>query len=356
PLPLLGDKAHEAIVYSLRNRAPRILRLGTSSAPRAIVLVTAHWSTDVPTISSAVHHDLYYDYYGFPPDSYKIKYPAKGDPAIASEVKRVLEEDGLPARLDATRGWDHGVFVPLALVNPCADIPVIQMSVLASEDPEQHLRMGRALSRLRERNVAIVGSGFASMHNLGEMMGLFRGRGMEGGLKGASDEWNAALTKVVTTRKRAERWKGLLGWRALPHAARMHPLGGGEHFMPLIVCAGAAEDGEEAGVYTDDFSGIEIHTPIYTTKSTPIASAISPITPTPTPRPGAPATAGGRPEGTSPPVPAGSVTSAGAVQGVVGSGERVTTSGVEAVGLQASQTTVDTDEASVWAAARLATV
>ncbi|KAG5985886.1 hypothetical protein E4U54_005746, partial [Claviceps lovelessii] len=255
--------SHEAIVNSLRNRVPKILRLGTPSAPRAIVLVTAHWSTDVPTISSAAHHDLYYDYYGFPPECYKVKYPAKGDPAIASEVKRTLEQDGLSARLDPSRGWDHGVFVPLSLVNPQADIPIIQVSVLESEDPEQHLRMGKTLSRLRERNIAIVGSGFASMHNMGEMMGLMGGRGKGGGsgsFKALSDEWNGALTKVVTAKERTERWNGLLGWRGLPHSARMHPLGGGEHFMPLLVCAGAAADGEEGGLYRDDFLGLGIYT------------------------------------------------------------------------------------------------
>ncbi|KAG5985210.1 hypothetical protein E4U55_000455 [Claviceps digitariae] len=261
PLPLLGDKSHEAIVSSLRNRVPQILRLGTPSAPRAIVLITAHWSTDVPTISSSAHHDLYYDYYGFPPESYTIKYPAKGDPALASEIKHLLEQEAqLPARLDPSRGWDHGVFVPLLLVNPKADIPIVQLSVLASEDPDQHLRMGKALSRLRERNIAIVGSGFASLHNLPEMMGLLAGRKGAGSFKALSDEWNGALTKVVTARDTTERWDGLRGWRALPHSERMHPLGGGEHFMPLVVCAGAAHDGEEGGVYRDEFMGLDICT------------------------------------------------------------------------------------------------
>ncbi|KAG6034534.1 hypothetical protein E4U41_006510 [Claviceps citrina] len=258
PLPLLGDETHESIVSSLRNRVPQILRLGTPSAPRAIVLITAHWSTDVPTISSAAHHDLYYDYYGFPPEAYEIEYPAQGDPAMASDIKRILEEDGLPARLDPSRGWDHGLFVPLALINPRADIPVVQVSVLASEDPDQHLRMGRALARLRERNIAIVGSGFASLHNQAEMRNLRTGKGAA--FRPLSDEWNKALTDVVLERGSEQRWRGLVGWRGLPHSEKMHPLGGGEHFMPLLVCAGAAGDGEEGAVYRDKFLGVDILT------------------------------------------------------------------------------------------------
>ncbi|KFG82793.1 hypothetical protein MANI_110786, partial [Metarhizium anisopliae] len=177
PLPILGDKNHESIVYSLKNRVPKILGLGTPSAPRAIVLVTAHWSTAVPTVSSAARHDLYYDYSGFPSESYALKYPAPGDPPIAREIKSLLDAHGLRARLDPSRGWDHGVFIPMLLVNPAADVPIVQVSVLESEDPEHHLRIGAALARLRARNIAIIGSGFASLHNFAAMRGLRFGGG-----------------------------------------------------------------------------------------------------------------------------------------------------------------------------------
>ncbi|KJK79376.1 hypothetical protein H634G_04967 [Metarhizium anisopliae BRIP 53293] len=189
PLPILGDKNHESIVYSLKNRVPKILGLGTPSAPRAIVLVTAHWSTAVPTVSSAARHDLYYDYSGFPSESYALKYPAPGDPPIAREIKALLDADGLRARLDPNRGWDHGVFIPMLLVNPAADVPIVQVSVLADD-----------------------------------------------------------------------RWSALRAWRTLPHANQMHPPRAGEHFMPLLVCAGAAGDGEKAGVYKDVYSGVDILT------------------------------------------------------------------------------------------------
>ncbi|EXU96328.1 aromatic ring-opening dioxygenase, LigB subunit [Metarhizium robertsii] len=261
PLPILGDKNHESIVYSLKNRVPKILGLGTPSAPRAIVLVTAHWSTAVPTVSSAARHDLYYDYSGFPSESYALKYPAPGDPPIAREIKSLLDAHGLRARLDPSRGWDHGVFIPMLLVNPAADVPIVQVSVLESEDPEHHLRIGAALARLRHRNIAIIGSGFASLHNFAAMRGLrFGGTAFVRDFKALSDEWNAALTAAATAEASDDRWTALRAWRTLPHANQMHPPRAGEHFMPLLVCAGAAGDGEKAGVYKDVYSGVDILT------------------------------------------------------------------------------------------------
>lgn len=104
PMPLLGDPAHEHIVHSLRTRVPQLLRLGTPQAPRAIVLVTAHWSERNPTISSADKHKLYYDYYGFPPETYKIKYDARGSPDVAQEVAQALRDESLNPELDEERG------------------------------------------------------------------------------------------------------------------------------------------------------------------------------------------------------------------------------------------------------------
>ncbi|EFY94706.2 extradiol ring-cleavage dioxygenase class iii protein subunit b [Metarhizium robertsii ARSEF 23] len=147
PLPILGDKNHESIVYSLKNRVPKILGLGTPSAPRAIVLVTAHWSTAVPTVSSAARHDLYYDYSGFPSESYALKYPAPGDPPIAREIKSLLDAHGLRARLAPSRGWDHGVFIPMLLVNPAADVPIhrpgLRPRVRGPRAPPAHRRRPR---------------------------------------------------------------------------------------------------------------------------------------------------------------------------------------------------------------------
>ncbi|KGQ12776.1 4,5-DOPA dioxygenase extradiol-like protein [Beauveria bassiana D1-5] len=188
PMPLLNDPGHKTIIASLRNRVPEILRLSSPDhRPSAIILVTAHWTTRHPSISSGPSPSLLYDYYGFPPETYNL----------SARVFEAMAAEGLSPTLDTTRGWDHGVFVPLTLAVPDADIPIVQVSVLQSEDPEQHLRMGRALAALRDDNVAIVGSGFASFHNIPVMQSL-RGFGSMSAdpkwlaFKERTDEWNAA--------------------------------------------------------------------------------------------------------------------------------------------------------------------
>lgn len=106
-MPLLGDPSQAEITHSLKTRVPEILKLGTPEAPRAIVLVTAHWSEWVPTISSAKKHSLYYDYGGFPPETYKLKYPAEGSPDVAREVERAMNEVGLNSVMDEERGMSN---------------------------------------------------------------------------------------------------------------------------------------------------------------------------------------------------------------------------------------------------------
>lgn len=158
-------------------------------------------------------------------------------------------------------GWDHGVFIPFLLINPAADIPIVQVSVLESEDPVAHFRMGAALSKLRDSNIAIVGSGFASFHNLGILRRLRvpTNQADLAGFRARSDIWNVALSQAVSRPTRAERLASLRCWRGLPHSFEMHPSGGGEHFMPLLVCASAAND-DQAHAYTDRFMGINIIT------------------------------------------------------------------------------------------------
>lgn len=266
PMPLLGDHTHTDIVRSLKQRVPKILGLGTPAQPKAIVLVTAHWSTSKPHISSAEGHSLLYDYGGFPPEAYDLHYPAQGHPEVAAEVKTVFDDAGIESVVDKKRGWDHGVFVPMLLIDPKGTVPIVQVSVLGSEDPAAHLRMGAALHRLREQNVAIVGSGFASFHNLRLMLPLMRSGGgspldpSAQALKRKSEAFNRALTAAVTHEEKSEREAGLTRWREMDSAYDMHPRGGGEHFMPLIVCAGAAGDGEKAQVYKDGYLGVDILT------------------------------------------------------------------------------------------------
>ena len=136
-------------------------------------------------------------------------------------------------------------------------MPIVQVSILQSEDAEQHLKLGRALAALRDRNVAIVGSGFASLHNFAIMRPVLSGGAPAPAMQRKFDEWSAALAEAVLQDKVDDRAAKLVDWRGLPHAYDMHPNGGADHFMPLLVCAGAAGDGTGKS-YVDDFGGVPI--------------------------------------------------------------------------------------------------
>jgi aromatic ring-opening dioxygenase catalytic subunit (LigB family) len=153
-------------------------------------------------------------------------------------------------------GWDHGVFIPMLLINPAADIPIVQVSVLDSESPRELYSMGYALSSLRDRNIAILGSGAASFHNIA----LFRNGGVsDPTFRQRNVKWSTALSKAVQQEDPGERLKSLEQWRALPGAKDMHPDHGVEHFLPLIVCAGAGGEGK-AQKYGDEMMGAEMFT------------------------------------------------------------------------------------------------
>jgi aromatic ring-opening dioxygenase catalytic subunit (LigB family) len=144
----------------------------------------------------------------------------------------------------------------MMLVNPKADVPIVQLSVLASEDPATHFAMGRALGKLRDSNIAIVGSGFASFHNVRQMLTI--NARSSGQLKSKIDAWNAALGDAVMQDTVDQREAKLLHWREFPHAYDTHPATGAEHFMPLLVCAGAAGD-QKGEAYKDDYAGLDMY-------------------------------------------------------------------------------------------------
>jgi aromatic ring-opening dioxygenase catalytic subunit (LigB family) len=144
----------------------------------------------------------------------------------------------------------------MTLVNPKADVPIVQLSVLAGEDPAAHFAMGRALNTLRDSNIAIVGSGFASFHNLRHLLRLNALSVSQ--LKPKIDAWNAALEDAVMQDTAEERKAKLLKWRDFPYAYDTHPASGAEHFMPLLVCAGAAGD-QKGEAYKDDYHGLDMY-------------------------------------------------------------------------------------------------
>lgn len=209
--------------------------------PTAIVMVSAHWLEPQFTVTGHARPALIYDYYGFPEHTYELTYPAPGEPQLAQRVVDLLHQAGLPAKVDAERGFDHGMFIPLKLMFPAADIPVIQLSLRQDMDPAAHLAVGRALTALRDDNVLIIGSGM-SFHNM-------RAYG-DSRFSSISDEFDDWLTDAAQS-PAAEREALLQDWTAAPHARLCHPPQAEEHLIPLLVTAGAG--GAEAGqrVYSE---------------------------------------------------------------------------------------------------------
>ena len=157
PLPLLGQQPDVAgFLSSYVATLPEM--------PRAVVVVTAHWEAAMTTVSSGERHSLLFDYSGFPPESYKYKYPAPGSPEVAGRLCELLQAAGLPHGRDDTRGWDHGVFVPMMLMLPDAGVPIVQLSLTSDQSAATQLAVGAALRPLRDEGVLLVGSG-VSFHN-----------------------------------------------------------------------------------------------------------------------------------------------------------------------------------------------
>lgn len=198
--------------------------------PRAILVISGHWEARAFAFTGAHDHPgLIFDYYGFPPETYRLTWPAPGAPWLAERGRVLLERAGMPAAIDPERGFDHGVFVPLKVAFPDADIPTVQMSLHASLDPALHLAAGRALAPLRDEGVLIVGSGM-SFHNL-RVYGDPRVREPSAQF----DRWLVAAAEAPG----AERARLLAQWESAPWARLCHPRE--EHLLPLMVAAGASE-------------------------------------------------------------------------------------------------------------------
>jgi aromatic ring-opening dioxygenase catalytic subunit (LigB family) len=220
---------------------------GTLPAPpKAMVVVSGHWEDPAFTASAAAHPELIFDYSGFPEHTYRLAWPAPGDPELAAEVAELLGKAGLPAATSPSRGFDHGVFVPLKVVFPQAQIPVVTLSLVSSLDPALHLAAGRALAPLRDRGVLIVASGM-SFHNL---RGYLKPETVERAR--AFDAW---LTKALES-PAVERNALLTAWREAPFATYSHPRE--EHLIPLMVAAGAGGDAPGKLIFSDEPMGAAI--------------------------------------------------------------------------------------------------
>ena len=218
-----------------------------ADAPRSILVISGHWEEPVFTASSGGSPSLIYDYSGFPPHTYHLQYPAPGAPALAQRIVELLIAAGLPAKAAPQRGLDHGVFIPLLLMYPQADMPVVSLSLRQQLNPAEHLAAGRALRSLRDEGVLIVGSGM-SYHN----MRGFRSAGAQTQSE-IFDQW---LTETIGTTNPAERWNALARWADAPSAHYAHPRA--EHLLPLMVAAGAAADAPGQRVFTDQVMNARI--------------------------------------------------------------------------------------------------
>jgi aromatic ring-opening dioxygenase catalytic subunit (LigB family) len=195
--------------------------------PKAILVVSGHWEEPVFTVGSSPKPPMIFDYYGFPEETYRLAFDAPGSPALAARVRELLETAGLSTASAVERGYDHGVFVPLLLATPDADIPVVQLSLRGDLDPAAHLAAGRALAPLRDEGVLIVGSGM-SWHNMGGFSPAFTAKSQ------AFDAWLGDAIADPASRDAA-----LAHWDQGPYAREAHPRE--EHLAPLFVAAGAAQ-------------------------------------------------------------------------------------------------------------------
>jgi aromatic ring-opening dioxygenase catalytic subunit (LigB family) len=213
--------------------------------PMAVLVVSGLWEGPEFLVMSSPHPPMVYDYNGFPPETYRVVYPAPGAPELAERTAGLIRAAGLPARLDETRGFDHGAFVPMFIMYPEADVPVFEVSLQARYEPAAHFALGRALAPLREEGVLIVGSGL-SYHNL-QMFGP--------DAREPSAAFDAWLNNILGAEPET-RTAALIAWEKAPYARVCHPRE--DHPAPVFVALGAADEEKAPRVYFDEglFGGV----------------------------------------------------------------------------------------------------
>jgi 4,5-DOPA dioxygenase extradiol len=249
PMHALHPGAAGTVWAELGRRLPR---------PRALLVASAHWETQLPMVATAERPETIHDFGGFPPELSRIRYPAPGAPEVAQRALALLEQSGQPASAVGCRGLDHGAWVPLLRMYPDADVPATQISIQTSLGARHHLDLGAALAPLADEGVLVIGSGHMT-HNLGDWMRHVRRHGMEPadvGVEPYVEEFRRAVDAAL--RRDDRDWLADFHRRA-PHAARAHPTD--EHFLPLLLAFGAAgprpqveriDAGVDAGVLAMD--------------------------------------------------------------------------------------------------------
>ena len=228
PLPILGDPGHQAMV-DFMIKLPSQLR-----KPDAILVISAHWEENAATLLSAQKPEMLYDYFGFPDAAYEINYPAPGSPELAGKITKILQKYKIPTQMDQKRGYDHGLFIPLKLMYPEADIPAIQLSLLRGLNPSAHIALGDALRDLMQDNILVIGSGF-SFHNMRTFS--WQGPDLADPANDAFQNW--LIETCTSSISQSERELRLTDWEKAPSARYCHPRE--EHLLPLHVCAGMAD-------------------------------------------------------------------------------------------------------------------
>lgn len=220
---LLSDAPARGFLETLLERLPE--------RPKAILVASAHWETRGIMVSGAKAPETIYDFGGFAKELYEVRYPAPGAPALAAQIVDLLAKNRITAEIDAHRGLDHGAWVPLALMAPAADIPVLQISLQTHLGPAHHLKIGAALNALRTEGVLIIGSG-SFTHDLSE---IFRNRLPE---NAPAPNWVSRFAEWFDEALQHGDVERLIGYRAsAPFAVKNHPTE--EHLLPLFVALGA---------------------------------------------------------------------------------------------------------------------
>ena len=244
--------SHGAPTFPLTDAPARAFLEGLagrlSQQPRAILVVSAHWETAAPSLTASDVNATIHDFHGFPKELYEIRYPAPGSSWLVERVAGLIKPELGPVTRNSARGLDHGAWVPLRLMYPAADVPVVQLSVQTERGPDYHFRLGQLLAPLREEGVLIVGSG-SFTHDLSSF------REYHNALHAPAPEWVDAFANWMSDAIETGRTGDLIAYRnKAPHAARNHPTE--EHLLPLFVALGAGAGGASEHLHQSTTHGI----------------------------------------------------------------------------------------------------